>query len=129
MNPGADAALGAAPEFPFELPYGFVDPDGRRHRDGAMRLATAFDEIAPLKDPRVQQNPGYILVILLSRVLTRLGSLEYINPKVIEGLFAADLTYLQDMYVRLNRSGRERMLVTCPHCEGDFEVEGPEPGK
>lgn len=116
-------------EFPFELPRGYVDGDGRRHRSGTMRLATAFDEIAPLKDVRVQQNPGYILVILLSRVITRLGSLEYINPKVIEGLYAADLGYLQDMYVRLNRSGRERLLVTCPHCEGDFEVEGPEPGK
>lgn len=116
-------------EVAFELPRGYVDADGRRHQAGTMRLATAFDEIAPLKDARVQQNPGYILVILLSRVITRLGSLEYINPKVIEGLYAADLTYLQDMYVRLNRSGRERMLVTCPHCEHDFEVEGPEPGK
>jgi hypothetical protein len=118
-----------AVEFPFDLPRGYVDGEGRRHQSGTMRLATAFDEIAPLKDVRVQQNPGYILVILLSRVITRLGSLEYINPKVIEGLYASDLGYLQDMYVRLNRSGRERMLVTCPHCEGDFEVEGPEPGK
>jgi len=124
-----DAAHSTAPEFTFELPYGFVDGDNQRHRAGAMRLATAFDEIAPLKDPRVQQNPGYILVILLSRVITRLGTLEYIHPKVIENLFATDLIYLQDMYVRLNRGGRERMLVTCPHCEGDFEVEGPEPGK
>lgn len=124
-----DAAQSTAPEFAFELPYGFVDGDNQRHRAGAMRLATAFDEIAPLKDPRVQQNPGYILVILLSRVITRLGTLEYIHPKVIENLFASDLIYLQDMYVRLNRNGRERMLVTCPHCEGDFEVEGPEPGK
>jgi hypothetical protein len=119
----------AVHEVSFELPRGYVDAEGRRHTAGSMRLATAFDEIAPLKDARVQQNPGYILVILLSRVITRLGTLEYINPKVIEGLFAADLGYLQDLYVRLNRSGRERMLVTCPHCERDFEVEGPEPGK
>ena len=124
-----EAAQGLAPEFPFELPYGFLDGEGRRHRTGTMRLATAFDEIAPLKDNRVAQNPGYIVIILLSRVVTRLGSLDYINPKVIEGLFASDLAYLQDMYVRLNRSGRERMQVTCPHCTGDFEVEGPEPGK
>ena len=53
-------------EFPFRLPLGYVDPDGNLHRDGTMRLATAFDEIAPLKDPRVQSNPGYLLVILLS---------------------------------------------------------------
>lgn len=124
-----EAAHEVAPEFPFELPYGYLDGEGRRHRAGAMRLATAFDEIAPLKDPRVVQNPGYIVVILLSRVVTRLGTLEYINPKVIEGLFASDLAHLQDMYVRLNRNGRERMLVTCPHCAGDFEVEGPDPGK
>jgi hypothetical protein len=119
----------SGPEWPFELPYGYLDGEGKRHRAGAMRLATAFDEIAPLKDPRVQQNPGYIVVILLSRVITRLGSLEFINPKTIEGLFASDLAFLQDMYVRLNRTGRDRMLVTCPHCQGDFEVEAPEPGK
>ena len=118
-----------AADSPFDLPRGYVDGEGRRHQSGTMRLATAFDEIAPLKDVRVQQNPGYILVILLSRVITRLGTLEYINPKVIENLFASDLGYLQDMYVRLNRSGRERLLVTCPHCVGDFVVEGPEPGK
>ena len=116
-------------EFPFNLPLGYLDPEGNLHRDGVMRLATAYDEIAPMKDPRVQANPGYLVIILLSRVVIRLGTLTHINPKVIEGLFAADLGYLQDMYVRLNRSGRERMLVTCPHCERDFEVEGPEPGK
>lgn len=121
--------VGAATEHPFVLPHGYVGPDGALHREGAMRMATAYDEIAPLKDPRVVQNPGYIVVILLSRVVTRLGTLEYINPKVIEGLFASDLAHLQDMYVRLNRNGRERMLVTCPHCAGDFEVEGPDPGK
>lgn len=121
--------VGATTEHPFVLPHGYVGPDGALHREGAMRMATAYDEIAPLKDPRVVQNPGYIVVILLSRVVTRLGTLEYINPKVIEGLFASDLAHLQDMYVRLNRNGRERMLVTCPHCAGDFEVEGPDPGK
>ena len=72
-------------EFSFRLPLGYVDAEGTLHRDGTMRLATAFDEIAPLKDPRVQSNPGYLLVILLARVVTTLGSLEHINPKTIEG--------------------------------------------
>src|SRR5262245_66619997 len=92
-------------EFRFTLPLGFVDDEGNLHREGVMRLATAFDEIVPLKDPRVHNNPAYLLVILLSRVITRLGSLEQINPKVIEGLFAADLAYLQDLYRRINEGG------------------------
>jgi hypothetical protein len=110
-------------EFPFTLPRGYADADGTLHRDGVMRLATAYDEIAPLKDPRVQGNPGYLVIILLARVITRLGSLEHINPKVIEGLFSADLAYLQDFYRRINENGHDRLAVTCPHCEGKFEVE------
>ena len=110
-------------EFPFTLPCGYVDPEGNLHREGVMRLATAYDEIAPLKDPRVQANPGYLVIILLSRVVSRLGDLEYINPKVIENLFAGDLAYLQDMYQRVNHDGHNRLAVVCPHCEGEFEVE------
>lgn len=110
-------------EFPFTLPRGYADGDGNLHREGVMRLATAYDEIAPLKDPRVQSNPGYLVVILLSRVITRLGEVTPINPKVIEGLFAGDLAYLEAMYRRLNTNGHDRLLVTCPHCEGKFEVE------
>jgi hypothetical protein len=110
-------------EFPFTLPCGFVDAEGTLHRDGVMRLATAYDEIAPLRDPRVQNNPGYLVLILLSRVVTRLGSLQHINPKVIESLFAADLAYLQDLYQRINTYGHSRLLVACPHCQGEFEVE------
>src|SRR4051812_50133784 len=83
-----------------------------------MRLATAFDEIAPLKDPRVQANPGYLVLILLSRVVTRLGSLNDLTPRLVEGLFAADLAYLQDLYNRLNDPGGGRLLVACPHCGG-----------
>ena len=129
-QPGAGAAPGpTVTEFPFTLPHGYVDQDGNRHREGVMRLATAFDEIAPLKDPRVQSNPGYLVIILLSRVITRLGDLDYIHPKIIEGLYAVDLTYLQGLYQRLNRSGHDRLLVTCPHWDGDFEVEGPPPGE
>jgi hypothetical protein len=71
-------------------------------------LATAYDEVAPLRDPRVQANPGYLVIILLSRVISRLGDLEHINPKVIEGLFAGDLAYLQDLYRRLNENGAQQ---------------------
>jgi hypothetical protein len=110
-------------EFSFTLPHGYVDAEGNLHREGIMRMATAMDEIAPLKDGRVQSNPGYLVIILLSRVITRLGDLEHINPKVIEGLFAGDLAYLQDLYQRINVNGHNRMSVTCPHCEAAFEVE------
>lgn len=110
-------------EFPFTLPRGYLDAEGNLHREGVMRLATAFDEIAPMKDPRVQSNPGYLVIILLSRVVTRLGSLEHLNPKVVEGLFAGDLAFLQDLYRRVNEHGHNRVSVSCPHCQGDFEVE------
>lgn len=110
-------------EFPFVLPQGYVDPEGDIHREGVMRLSTAYDEILPLRDPRVQANPGYLVIILLSRVITRLGTLEQINPKLIEGLFSADLVYLQDLYQRINQNNHTRFLVTCPHCQGEFEVE------
>src|SRR4051812_26682713 len=92
-------------EFPFTLPHGYVDMEGVVHREGIMRISTAYDEIAPMKDPRVQSNPAYLVVILLSRVVTKLGDVTHINPKVVESLFSADLAYLQDMYRRINDSG------------------------
>jgi hypothetical protein len=110
-------------EFPFVLPQGYRDVDGVVHREGVMRLATAYDEIAPLKDPRVQSNPGYLVLILLSRVVTRLGAIDHINPKLLEGLLSGDLMFLQDLYRRVNENGHSRLAVTCPHCQGDFEVE------
>ncbi len=110
-------------EFPFKLPRGYIDGEGNVHRDGVMRLSTAFDEVAPMKDPRVQTNAGYLVIILLSRVVIRLGDLTHVNPKVIEGLFSADLAFLQDFYRRVNDNGNSRVGVTCPHCEGKFEVE------
>jgi hypothetical protein len=110
-------------EFPFTLPRGYVDSDGNVHREGTMRLATALDEIAPMKDPRVQSNPGYLVIILLSRVITRLGEITYVNPKIIEGLYSADLAFLQDFYQRINESGHSRVGVTCPHCSNDFELD------
>ena len=90
-------------EYEFTLPLGYIDADGELHRDGTMRLATAADEILPLKDPRVRSNEAYLIVILLSRVVDRLGSLPQVTPKIVEGLFAADLAYLQDLYNRINR--------------------------
>lgn len=116
-------------EFPFTLHHGFVDAEGNIHKDGVMRLATANDEIAPMKDPRVQSNPGYLVIILLSRVITKLGELDHISPKVIEGLFSADLAYLQDLYRSTNLNGHNRLAVCCPHCEANFEVEISESGE
>jgi hypothetical protein len=88
-----------------------------------MRLATAYDEIVPLKEARVQNNPAYLVVILLSRVITKLGDLTHINPKVIEGLYAVDLAYLQDFYRRINEDGHNLMDVECPHCNSKFQLE------
>ena len=116
-------------EFPFTLPRGYVDAEGAVHREGVMRLATAYDEIAPMKDPRVQANPAYLLVILLARVITKLGEVAHINTKVIEGMYAGDLAYLQDLYRRLNDNGHARLRVSCPHCGGGFEVETESPGE
>lgn len=116
-------------EFEFSLPQGYVDEDGNLHKDGTMRLATAADEILPLKDPRVQSNPAYLSVILLSRVVTKLGSLNSINPRNIENLFIADMSYLQDLYQRINENGSDVIKTVCPKCEHMFEVEVNEQGK
>lgn len=110
-------------EFEFALPRGYVDPEGNLHRTGIMRLATAGDEILPLKEHKVQSNPAYLTIILLSRVITRLGSLEMVTTKVIEDLFASDLAYLQDFYRRINDDGTGTIEVTCPKCENRFELE------
>ncbi|RMF04536.1 MAG: phage tail assembly protein [Chloroflexi bacterium] len=109
--------------FEFTLPMGYVDPEGNLHKKGQMRLATAMDEIVPLSDPRVQANEAYIVIILLSRVITRLGTLNQMNTGVIENLFAADLAYLQEFYQRINEQGRPVLPVTCPHCQTEFEVD------
>lgn len=116
-------------EYEFVLPKGYLDPEGILHREGTMRLATAADEILPLKDTRVQANLAYLAVILLSRVVTRLGTLSPINPKVIEGLFAGDLAYLQDFYNRINGNGANARKVVCPHCQQSFETEPERPGE
>ncbi len=115
-------------EFEFTLPRGYLDAEGNLHREGVMRLATAADEILPLRDTRVQSNPAYLAVILLSRVVSRLGSLSQVTPRTVEGLFAADLAYLQDFYKRINGNGTRSMKVVCPHCQQGFEMEPARPG-
>jgi hypothetical protein len=110
-------------EHEFTLPLGYLDADGTLHRDGVMRLATAADEILPLKDPRVVRNPAYLIVILLSRVVTRLGSVSPITPKVIEDLYAKDLAFLQDLYNETNRLDDRRDEAICPQCQHEFHVE------
>jgi hypothetical protein len=110
-------------EHDFTLPMGYLDTESTLHREGVMRLATAADEILPLKDPRVQKNPAYLAVILLSRVVTRLGGVDPITPNVIEGLFAADLAYLQALYNEINRLEDARGTVSCPQCQHSFSPE------
>jgi hypothetical protein len=112
-------------EHEFELPRGYVDKEGNLHRQGVMRLATAADEIFPMRDPRVQNLPAYLIVLLLSRVVIKLGKLQQINPGVIEGLFTEDLAYLQDLYNRINGLTPQRIALRCPHCEHVFDAEVP----
>jgi hypothetical protein len=110
-------------EFPFILPRGYVDSSGVVHRDGVMRLATAKDEIIPQRDPRVRENESYLTVLLLSRVISRLGRLTDVHPGVIENMFASDLAFLQDLYKRINQEGTTQAAVTCPSCQHEFTVE------
>ena len=112
-------------EVEFELPKGYVDPNGSVHRTGVMRLATTADEIYPLKDPRVRTWPAYLVVLLLERVVTKLGGLPEVHAGVIEGLFSEDLAYLQDVYNRINGLSPTVLAVTCPHCESEHTVEVP----
>lgn len=119
----AAPALRLQTEFPFELPRGYVDEAGTVHRDGVMRLATARDELVPLRDIRVQENPAYLSVVLLGRVITRLGTLPLVHDGVVENMFASDLAFLQDFYRQINAEGHTRAAVECPHCAEPFEVE------
>ncbi len=109
-------------EYNFVLPKGYVDQNGTVHREGTMRLANAGDEILPLRDPKVQQNPGYLTIILLTRVITRLGTLPMITTKTIESLFTIDLAYLQDFYERINTMEMPRYKCVCPHCGEEVDV-------
>lgn len=123
MTGGAAAMI--VTEVEFELPKGYVDAEGNLHRTGTMRLATAADEIYPLKDARVQNWPAYLIIILLSRVVTCLGGITDVNPGVIEGLFSEDLAHLQDLYNRINGLAPRVVTVECPHCGRSQDVELP----
>ncbi|WUH92735.1 hypothetical protein OG900_23245 [Streptomyces sp. NBC_00433] len=110
-------------EFAFRLPRGYVDDAGHVHRDGVMRLSTARDELVPLRDDRVRENPAYLSVVLLGRVVVRLGTLREVHAGVIEDMFASDLAFLQDFYRRINAEGHTRAEVTCPSCATAFAVD------
>jgi hypothetical protein len=126
----ADCGVLLQTEYAFELPTGYVDQHGTVHRAGLMRLATARDEIMPLRDPRVRDNEAYLTIILLSRVVVSLGSLPQVNPGVIESLYARDLAFLQDLYRRVNIDGTSTVVVRCPNCQHEHAVDvaGDAPG-
>ena len=110
-------------EFPFSLPSGYRDAQGTVHRDGVMRLATALDEIEPLADPRVRANQAYATILVLSRVVTRLGQLSPVPPAAIERLYSSDFAYLQDLYIRINETGDTAFETACPACGTRFALD------
>ena len=110
-------------EIEFTLPRGYVDASGVVHRDGPMRLATARDEIEPLREVEVRQNQAYLSVLLLTRTITRIGEVTEITPELVEGLYAADFDHLQRLYERVNSDGDAVGVVKCPACAHEFEVD------
>jgi hypothetical protein len=129
IHPAEQQALRT--EFPFVLPRGYVDESGTVHRNGVMRLATARDELVPLRDDRVRENRAYLSVVLLARVITRIGTIDDIHAGIVEDLFASDLAFLQDLYKRVNAEGHTHAAVTCPSCRHDFDIDlaGGTPGE
>ena len=130
LTPAPTVAPAPRPEplrtvFEFELPRGYLDSGGVLHKTGAMRLATARDELLPQYDDRVRSNPAYLTVVLLSRVITRLGTLvdDEVRATVVENLFASDLAFLQDLYRRINTEGHTKAAVNCPACGERFTVD------
>jgi hypothetical protein len=110
-------------EFAFTLARGYMDESGNLHREGVMRLARAFDEVEPLEDGRTRANEAYLSILLLSRVIVRLGKISPVPPEVIEGLFASDFAYLQEIYVRLNEDGNRMIETRCPSCGKHFGLD------
>lgn len=120
-SPSSSSALQT--EFDFVLPRGYLDANGVLHREGTMRLARARDEIYPQSDAKVRENSSYLTVILLTRTITRLGTLPEVDTWVVESLFASDLAFLQDLYRRINQEGHTQAAVTCPSCSTEFTVD------
>lgn len=110
-------------EFTFTLPKGLLDEQGNLHRQGVMRLATAKDEIQVQSDRRVQSNSAYAVLVILSRVITRLGALSDVPPEHLENLFTIDIAYLREFYDRINQQGAASLPVQCPQCATEFNVE------
>lgn len=110
-------------EFEFTLPHGYIDPDGQVYRRGRIRMATALDEIESVAHARVQANEAYLPIILLSRVVTQLGPLSKVSPHVIESLFAADLAYLEDVYLQLNSYEGMMVQTRCPQCGTELRLQ------
>lgn len=110
-------------EYEFTLPRGYIDGSGTNHRQGRMRLATALDEIEPVQDPRVLANESYLPVLLLSRVITQLGTINTITPGIVESMFASDLAYLQELYLQLNSPESLVVTTTCPNCQHRFNLQ------
>jgi hypothetical protein len=114
-------------EFAFTLPGGIIDASGNLLREGVMRRAIAFDEVEPMQDPRVHANGAYLGLLVLSRVITRLGPISPVSPQVIGSLFATDYLFLQDLYVRINESGTSRIETECPTCGTHFALDLADP--
>ena len=110
-------------EIAFTLPRGYVDDSGVVHREGTMRLATARDEIEPLREVAVRQNQAYLTILLLARTVTRIGTVTQITPELVERLYAADFDHLQRLYERINSDGEAVGVVSCPSCAHEFEVD------
>jgi hypothetical protein len=114
-------------EYEFTLPFGFVDDDGTLHREGVMRLSTAFDEVEAAQDARGRANSAYLSILLLARVVTRLGTVAPVDEDVIERLFSADFVYLQDLFVRLNDVADDVVETQCPSCGTRFPIDLAQP--
>jgi len=110
-------------KFDFTLPRGYLAPTGELHKIVQIRLATARDEVESLQDPRVQNNEAYLPIVLLSRVVTRLGTIDLVTPQIIENLFATDFAYLEDLYEQLNTHERVVVGAVCPNCNTQFQLQ------
>ncbi|WP_310481335.1 phage tail assembly protein [Chamaesiphon sp. VAR_48_metabat_403] len=109
-------------EFSFTLPRGLIDDRQRVNRQGVMRLATAKDEIIVQQDPHVRENPAYGVLIMLSRVITRLGSYTSVTPDLLENLQILDIAFLREYYNQINQQGEAKIPTQCPHCNTQFAV-------